>query len=67
MSFSLSQILEFREESRIRYEANKAQEAALIQAEREYWTGMLSKASSLSERDRILDELEALRVLERAS
>lgn len=67
MSFTLSQVLEFRDENRARYEANRAQEAALIKAERDYWNAAFASAATQEERDRALDELEALRILETAT
>jgi hypothetical protein len=58
---------EIREENRRRYEANRAQEQVLIDEERKYWNGYLSKATTKDARDKALDELSRLDVLERAS
>jgi hypothetical protein len=41
--------------------------AELLKAEREYWYAFSSKAVTQVDRDRAYDELERLRILERAS
>lgn len=58
---------EIRAENRQRYEANRAQTNALIQAERDYWNAFMAKAATHAEREQAMDELERLDVLERAS
>lgn len=58
---------EARIENRTVAEANKAAAAALVQAERDYWTAYYKRATTDSERWTAIDELERLNVLERAS
>jgi hypothetical protein len=58
---------EQRSQNRTVAEANKAAAAALVQAERDYWSAYYKRATTQEERWQAAEELERLDALERAS
>jgi hypothetical protein len=56
-----------RDDNRACFEANRAQERALLQAERDYWDAFYKRATTQEERWQAIDELERLDAIERAS
>lgn len=60
-------VREERRENLSVHEANRAASAQLLRQERAYWEGRMSKAATDGEREWIMDELDRLRAMERAS
>jgi hypothetical protein len=65
--FAIDDILEFRNESLQRFVANRGQERLLLDEERKFWRGKLSRAVTAAEVKSIREELDKLDEMEAAS